>query len=258
MKLKSTLSAVVAKQMGTLEGRLKVYAQSTLNDLLEQLSNECPGDRELQRIVSVVSNIEKILTNYKRQITKYNTIVSKLDTTINSVSTLVNILKLLPIPTAVLGVGVPVGFTSRYGKALVDASDFLENLNEDKNAVVSIIRGANVDTTRIQSMIGIIKQKVDACISNNITGATQSTIAEGQRLSNDRTNLLNEPNLYTLEDGRQYVIDVITIQNEELSVPKRFAQAKDLNGVVIIKGETSYSSDKTILIEEVLFRLENL
>lgn len=255
MKLNSTLSRVVAQQMGTMQGRLSVYASTSLNNILKSFENGCPTNSEIQRIIAVVSNVEKILTNYKRQIVKYNSIVTRLDVVIRTVTTSVNILRFIPIPTAVAGVGVPIGLTNRFSKSLIDISDFLDSLNEDRNAVVLILRGSNIDTTRIQSTINNIKQRVESCVTTNQTGDDQSALTTGQRVSNDN---LNVSQLVTLEDGRQYNIEIITVQNSELNIPKRFAQAKDRNGVVIIKGETSYSSDETILIEEVLFRLENL
>lgn len=255
MKINSTLSRVVAQQMGTLQGRLAVYTTTSLDTILKSFENGCPTNTETQRIIAVVSNVEKILTNYKRQITKYNSIVTRLDVVIRTVTASVNILKFIPIPTAVAGIGVPIGLTNRFSKSLIDISDFLDSLNEDRASIVLILRGSNTNTSRVQTTLNTIKQKVESCINTNQTTADSLNIVLNQKKSNDT---LNVSQLFTLEDGRQYTIEIITIQNNELNVPKRFAQAKDRSGVVIIKGETSYSSDETILIDEVLFRLENL
>jgi hypothetical protein len=260
MKIKSTLSKAVAQQMGTIQGNLTVYANGSLNKILQKLEVSCPTDSELSSIIRVLTNVEKIIIKYKRQIVKFNSIASKLDVVIRSVDTAVKLLRFLPIPTAVAGVGVPIGLTNRYSERLSELSDYLENLNDDKNSIIIILRNSNIDTSKVESTISIIKQKLEVCVSSNKTGTQSSAITQGQITSNDAIGQ-QVPNdtskQYVSEDGRQYKIEVVKIQDTELQIPRRFAQAKDLNGVVVLKGELSYSSDETVLVEEIIFRIEN-
>ena len=44
--------------------------------------------------------------------------------------------------------------------------------------------------------------------------------------------------------------------SEELPVPRRRAIAKDSSGIVVLKGEYSYTADPQILIEELKFYIQ--
>jgi hypothetical protein len=62
--------------------------------------------------------------------------------------------------------------------------------------------------------------------------------------------------IYTLSNGSQVTIDIITLVDPSFPVSRRIAEAKNLNEVILLRGDPSYSSNINILIEEVLFRLE--
>lgn len=96
--------------------------------------------------------------------------------------------------------------------------------------------------------------------------------------SNTSGNTLTEEEFtYRNTQGIDYTLEIITvtetervipgqestfnIQLEQVEVeyivPKRYAQAKDKNGVVILRGPSSFSSDTKILLDELKFRLDN-
>lgn len=255
MKFTSSLSKVVAQQLGALEGQIKAYAIGTLSDIVEnKLNNVCPPQAELLSIIRILDNIQNIMTKYQRQVQKYTTLIEKLDRVIETTTTAVRLLRIVPIPTAVAGVGVPIGLTNRYSEKLIELSDFLEKLNNDKRAVVSIIRSSNIDFSKIQSTLNTARSRADKCLKDGASTAATSNLNNQLRSSNDS---LTDSSIYALSNGRQFTITIETIDDPSYPVKRRFAIAKNLDGVVLLRGEPSYSSNTNILIEEVLFKLEN-
>lgn len=260
-KVKSALSKVVARQMGALEGQLRAYALTKLVEYDNKLKETCPPLSETLLLIRNVDSIQSILTKYQTQVQKYNSLISKLDKVIDSTSIAVNILRNLPIPTAVAGVGVPIGLTNRYSEKLIQLSEFLDNLNNDKRAIISIIKSTNVDTSSIQSRLNMVRGALDKCIRGNTQvdelTRTSLTNLNNQLQSSNNSLVQEDKELYSLSNGSQVRIEIKTIEDPSYPVNRRYAEAKNLNEVVLLIGEPSYSPDTSILIEEVLFKLEN-
>ena len=62
---------------------------------------------------------------------------------------------------------------------------------------------------------------------------------------------------YLAANGRKYTLAIIEDKSTDSNVPRRLAVAKDNIGVIVLRGQPSFSSDTKILIEELKFRLDN-
>ena len=58
-------------------------------------------------------------------------------------------------------------------------------------------------------------------------------------------------------NGKDYVLAILTEEQGVNPVPRRYAVAKDSIGVIILKGEPSFSSNTQILLDELKFRIDN-
>jgi len=66
------------------------------------------------------------------------------------------------------------------------------------------------------------------------------------------------PNIYEAANGISYLLEIINDPNAPSIAPRRFAVAKTLDeGVAVLKGQPSFSSDTEVLLDEVKFRLDN-
>lgn len=66
------------------------------------------------------------------------------------------------------------------------------------------------------------------------------------------------PNIYEAANGIRYLLEIINDPNAPSIAPRRFAVAKTLDeGVAVLKGQPSFSSDTEVLLDEVKFRLDN-
>lgn len=63
---------------------------------------------------------------------------------------------------------------------------------------------------------------------------------------------------YVAANGIKYLLEIQKDPNSPAIAPKRFAVAKTIDeGVAVLKGQSSFSSDVNVLLDEVKFRLDN-
>lgn len=62
---------------------------------------------------------------------------------------------------------------------------------------------------------------------------------------------------YIGPNGIAYSLEIIEDPSIKYLVPKRYAVARDMSGVIVMKGAPSFSSSTDILIEEIKFRIDH-
>lgn len=260
MKYKSQLALIVATQLGTIQGRLEATLLVKLTEIVNRFNTTCPDINALRKAVNLVNNISKGFSALEKTKNSFRTTSNKLTPVINSLSTLVNLLRVLPIPTAVAGVGVPIGFTNRYAELLIDTSDFLDSIKEEQ-AIINKLLGATDNTSeRISQLLATLQNILPKCVEANPD--LKPYLDELQRLqtslflTGDSNLGLGPNNSYKASNGRVYFFEIINDTTLDAPVNRRLAIAKDNTGVVIIKGEPSFSSSTKVLIDELKLRIE--
>jgi septation ring formation regulator EzrA len=250
MNFRSNLSGAVAQQLGRLQGEAESMAKTKLLQILKNL-DVCPAVNQLQPILAQIEAVDALITKYSRLQLRYTEVATRLDRPITLATTTVRILRTLPIPTSVAGVGVPIGLTNRYSKTLVDVSDFLDDLEADKRALLALVQLSRVDVSRIQSILQQVIAKLRKCFEDN--PELQQRLNSIQRSQIQATP--TGPDVFRTTDGRQFTLEVVAVPGGV--APLRFAQAKDREGIVVLRGPESYSASTQILLDELKFRIEN-
>ena len=58
-------------------------------------------------------------------------------------------------------------------------------------------------------------------------------------------------------DGRIYKLEIQASQEDNLIAPRRFAVARNVRGVAVLRGPLSFSSSVEVLLDEIKFRIDN-
>ena len=58
-------------------------------------------------------------------------------------------------------------------------------------------------------------------------------------------------------NGEQFFLDIQTDNSESFIAPRRFAVAKNISGVILLRGPKSFSSSIDVLLDEIKFRIDN-
>ena len=97
--------------------------------------------------------------------------------------------------------------------------------------------------------------------NSNISKDTKKTIQKLLDSINDSKQDKDGEDLdynYLAANGIKYILEIQKDPNSPAIAPKRFAVAKTIDeGVAVLKGQSSFSSDVNVLLDEVKFRLDN-
>lgn len=264
MKYKSQLALIVATQLGTIQGKVESTFVIRLSNYINQFSKSCPNVNTLKQVISLLNNISNSISTLERTKSTFRNTSDKLTPVINSLTTLTTVLRTLPIPTAVAGVGLPVGFTNRYAELLVNASSFLDSLKEEQRSIVKLLDSTEGTTVRVSQLIETLNSLLTSCTETNPElvpyleqfQQTQNNLSTSES-SNSNFNLgLGPNNSYRAANGKIYFFEIVEDSTIEAPVSRRLAVARDFSGVIVMKGEPSFSSSTKVLIDELKLRIE--
>lgn len=156
----------------------------------------------------------------------------------------------LPIPLSVPpGVGLPysfIGLLESIKEKLKELSDDNKNLN--KQILISLIF-----LVAALVIILIYLKKIDGMIQKCSIDANLEPLSPellDLREENERGEVETTPNL------NGFIFSVVEDKNEVGNLKRRFAVAKNVDGVILLKGEPSFSAGDQILIDELKFYIQ--
>ena len=101
----------------------------------------------------------------------------------------------------------------------------------------------------------------------NRLNAIDLAIQECSKQSPDLANIVTQaqPKQNTGSEGtpdadyeyKGYKLEIIQDPNSPQIAPRRYAIAKDRRGIVVLKGQPSFSSSTQVLLDEIKFRIDN-
>lgn len=264
MSFKSSLVQSIASQIGTIQGDLKQRMTTRALELVEPFSNQCPSPSELQSITEEVDNMRKTTDKLAKRIKRFERFASSIQTAVSSARLAVQVLKSVPIPTSTPpGLGIPIGLTNRYSDLLRQASKRLEELEDEQKAIIEIVDNAIESLDDASSTFNNVLERVNMCVEEYIAanGETEEITGLIRSIQTPRitqSDVNNAKVNYRAQNGQDYVLEVVTDPNStNLSIPRRYAQAKNINDIVVLRGPSSFSSSTEVLLEELKFRIDN-
>ena len=163
----------------------------------------------------------------------------------------------LPFPVSVPpGAGVPYSLIAKLEK-ITKLFEDLSNVNKELKkaliiALVFLIASLILILLYLKKIDELIKKCSDGTIPMDEVNAELLALTEGQTLQ-------GEP---VVQNVNGFIMDVVVDENSkqgygEGTLYSRYAVAKNSTGVVILKGEPSFSADPQILIDELSFYIQN-
>lgn len=257
MAVKSNISKIVASQMGPLQGKLRSEVQKKVLELLAEFSNGCPNQAKMKEIILVKNNLLKIINSFKKRVDSIKTLSGTIKPSISVANTALNVIVSLPTPTAIIppqtgGLGVPMSVLNAYSKGINTLMQTIDVLESDVEAVDSIVTAINTPLNSLITTLSLLDSKILICSLNS--NADLSTILnEVQPPSN--TGSEGIPSADFTYKG--YVLEIVQDSNSPKIAPKRYAIATDSRGIVVLQGDSSFSSSTQVLLDEIKFRIDN-
>lgn len=254
--VKGGIAAIVANQVGSLRGVLISQVQKQVLIILSKFANECPNAKALEKIIKIRSTLLKHLSGFEQRVGKFSGTASKLTGTVRTVQAVIKIITSIPIPTAIIpyggGIGIPVSVLTRYSNALVKLNGTLDRLSGEAQGIVGIIDTVNPIITNAKNRLNSIDLVIEQC-SQGEPADLSSILATAQPPEN--TGSEGTPNSDYLY--KNFVLAIIEDLNSPKIAPRRYAIAKDRGGTIRLRGESSFSSDTQVLLDELKFKIDN-
>jgi hypothetical protein len=240
---------------------IAVYGISKVQELLDKSKLDPKAAfEEIKGLITCPpkAEIDKLIATKNKLVNKINTTLNIIKTTTNAltisegiiltIDITYQILKNIPIPSAVAGVGVPISVINN----IQDIKTFLSNnigkfktINTATLAILKLLESALAQVLALLTLLDLLTQ---FCYS----GIPQSQIStELIALTTQQSNQLSP--VVTNANGFEMGVETeITTQ----PLKRRRAIARNKQGVVMLKGEWSFSSIDQILIDELAFYIQ--
>jgi hypothetical protein len=221
------------------------------NQLTETLKAQitCPPKADLAEIIAIKNKLVHQLNNTLNTINKASKTLEISSNTIESLNTAYQILKFLPTPSAVGGIGIPIFVINNIQDVKIFLSNNIERFKQGNNGILTIVETLINTLSQIIDFLNLLDKITQYCSQDN---TTQNQIsAELTALTQQQSQQLS-PVIINVNGFEMGVETEITDQ----PLKRRRAIARNKQGVVMLKGEWSYSSIDQILINELVFYIQ--
>jgi hypothetical protein len=237
----SQLNILVEKYKGEL-------TQEAINELKEIIT--CPPQEDINALILIKNKLVKQLNISYNSIQKSSKLLSINDEIVIGLDAAYKVLKFLPVPTAIAGVGIPISVVNN----VQDAKDFLKGLkgklSSTNTGITSVIDPLEDILTKVISYLNFIDKLTQIC-SPDINSTQTQVSAELTALTSQQSN--QQSPIVTNVNGFEMGVETESTTN---TLKRRRAIARNKGGVIMLKGEWSFSSINQILIDELVFYIQ--
>jgi len=272
MPIRSQIAAIVANQLGKIQGEIEARIQTETVRLLSKFSNQCPDRDGLVKVIKTRNNLLRVVNSFQKRTNRLSSIPRKLRPPISAAKRIISLLKRNPTKLAIgtrpsfsdydrggLFSVKRAAFTNRQADRLIKVTLLLEDLEDDLDAVNDLLSGVAPSFDDIRNLLESVNDNVEECAKEfNDNEKLKRLIKEVQPLQN--TGSEGTPDIsyqYRGANGKDYILSIIEDKNLDTAVIRRIAIAKDIFGITVLKGQPSFSSDTQILLDEIKFRIDN-
>ena len=260
----SNLAAFIAQYLGKLEAFVIAKVYEEVNKIIEKIMGQtCPPVEELKKLLAVRDNLLNMINGLEAKIGPVKDFANQLDPPIKAAKATVLVLEQMPLPTTIglppgpsggVIFSVTTGAQNRFSQLLNLACQIVDLLEKDAAAIKDLTDISFDGLDPVKDKLKSIDLKLFECVDKLPQDQKEDVL-------NLIENLPSNAGLGTDDGGRYFYKDyAITIQEDKNSpgfAKKRFAQVENANGVVVMRGPSSFSSSTRVLIDEIKFRINN-
>jgi hypothetical protein len=228
-----------------------------LEKYLEDGIQSCPPELQIlidirNKIVNQLNRLAKKIEQIGRAITGFSTFLSTIITTITTID-IASII--VSAATKIIPPGIPI--PGQITSALNDAQTFIRKATFDKfgNSKLSAIKAIIASSALILSLIGgwilqaiDILARLDVLIMNCNPNATLTPISDDVKLLGSLN--LQAQNTQNNTTYQGFILDIVEIPYTP-TVNRYQAVGKNAQGIILIKGDLSFTSSSQTLINEL-------
>lgn len=211
-----------------------------------EVPDKCPDENKLIELIKKRNNIASSLNVIYQSVDTLNNTFIGLGAITSTAELLVNLLYSVPLPLTFSTLGV-TNLSSNSVQDLKQKISKYKNLSLGASYVLTMIAQ---NLKRSNLLITEIDRLIVSCSKEKNISFTKIN-KEINKLTNDTTLKEIKDNQITYKG---FTLDILTEENSDF--PRRYAVAKDRKGVIVIKGNPSFTSNVEVLIEEIKFIID--
>ena len=259
-KLNESINDLKKLVIPLLLGLIAQYGVTKVQELLDEIEANggklpdrikelitCPPQEVITNIISRKNKLVKQLTNVLNKINKATEALTISQKIISIADITLKILENLPLPTSVPpGVGIPVNVINGIQKTINYLGQLISKLNIANGFILSLLTLLRNVLTQVLAILKLLDLIIQYC-----SGTTPTPIAaELTALTTQQSQ--NSPVITNVNGFEMGVETEVTTK----TLKRRRAIARNKGGVVMLQGEWSYSSIDQILIDELVFYIQ--
>ena len=218
-------------------------------DIIQQIS--CPTPDTLDQIVTTQNKLVTKINNTFTQINRTNKSIQTSDDSIQSLDATFKVLKNIPLPTVIFGVPIDAQTILK----IQDVKNFLNNnigrLSQGNSALASILGILTNTLSQVLDFLTFLD-----LVNQHCSQSSPDTVQQ---------NLLDENRKYLQQQSISPITPIelngfnfgVETENTTNDLKRKRAVAKNKQGVILLRGEYSFSSSDQILIDELVFYIKN-
>jgi len=257
-KIITDLKGIIIPLLLTL---IAIYGISEVKKLIQDLKDDkneeqtrlkekitCPPKEDLDNIIATKNKLVGGINRSYKELEKVVNTLDIADTILDGINISYQLLKFLPTPTTVLGVGIPIFVIN----LVQDAKQFLANnlgkIRHINKTTLNILKLLEVALGEVLDLLNLLDTLTQICYPDDI----KSDINEELRaLTTQESN--NQSPIVVNINGFEMGIE---IEKSDNSLSRKRAKATNRQGVIMLRGEYSFSSIDQILIDELVFYIQ--
>jgi len=205
---------------------------------------QCPANlNTLQKVIRKRNAIVKQLNNIQKAVETALTGVEIAEGVILTSETLFLLLKNLPLPIVQ---GVPASVYLQIQDRKVDISELIEKIKLTNSILLSTLISVNTILQLLLGVLGILDELIQKCAEGDELVLEQVN-ANIRQLQKENPSIPTEVNGFTMG---------VETENTTNELKRKRAIAKNKQGIILLRGEYSYSAIEQILIDELSFYIK--
>ena len=270
----SKLTDFIAKFLGKLESIIYARVLEEVSKIQQKLLGAlCPPVDEIEKMLKVRDNLLNAINGMEKKISPIKKFADILDPPIKAGKVTVMVLEQLPLPGTI---GIPpgpaggviysvsVGAQNRFAMLLNLACKIVDMLEKDQQAIKDLTDISFSGLAPLKSKLQSIDLKLFSCVEG-MSQEDKDRILAGIDNLPSNAGITDEIGSNTFSYfkpgteglGTMYTIKVKVDEDSPTFAPLRYALVEDEQGVVVLRGPSSFSSSTKILVDEIKFRINN-
>ena len=214
---------------------------------------ENPSKEDLDKLIATKNKLVKTINGTLKVIEVTTKTLAVTGTLINLTDTAYKLLKNVPTPTAIAGVGIPISVVNNIEDAKIFLANNIGKYKHINNTSLSILKllelalGTVLDLLEVLDLFVQYSYETTGLKPNDEEGIDPQLQALTQQETQQKSPIVTNVNGFEMD---------IEIEKTTNKVKRRRAIARNKAGVVMLKGEYSFSSIDQILIDQLVFYIQ--